>query len=427
MTPPEDVIPNGEASDVMKRLGLFEGYGVELEYMIVDRQTLDVKPICDEVMKAMVGEYTTDVEPDGPEGLIGYSNELAMHVFELKTQRPVKTLDKLAEKFQEHVGRVNAALEAFGAVLMPTAMHPWMDPHKEMRLWPHDNSPIYEAFNRIFDCRGHGWANLQSVHLNLPFDGDEEFGKLHAAIRLVLPLLPGLAASSPVMDGKVTGLADNRLRVYQSNAKRVLLVSARVIPEPVYTEADYDAGIFQPMFEQIAPLDPEGILQHEWLNARGAIARFDRGSIEVRVLDVQECPAMDLAIVHLTAELIRALVEERWSSTRDQMALGTEALVKVLEQTIALGERALVDDYDLLDALGIAERSIVLADLWSTLSMRLVPSASEHRPALDHLTHQGTLSTRIVEAMGGELSLDRLRTVYARLARCLSDGVRFEV
>ena len=50
--------------------------------------------------------------------------------------------------------------------------------------------PVYEAFDRIFDCRGHGWANLQSVHLNLPFGDDDEFGRLHAAIRSSFPCCP---------------------------------------------------------------------------------------------------------------------------------------------------------------------------------------------------------------------------------------------
>ena len=63
-----------------------------------------------------------------------------------------------------------------------------------------------QAFDRIFSCQGHGWANLQSMHINLPFADDAEFGRLHAAIRFLLPLLPGLTASSPVMDGAVTGI-----------------------------------------------------------------------------------------------------------------------------------------------------------------------------------------------------------------------------
>ena len=47
-------------------LGLFEGYGIELEYMIVDRETLDVRPIADELLRAASGgdAYVSDVELD---------------------------------------------------------------------------------------------------------------------------------------------------------------------------------------------------------------------------------------------------------------------------------------------------------------------------------------------------------------------------
>src|SRR6185436_8561391 len=105
-------------------------------------------------------------------------------------------LEGLAAKFDTGVRDINRILGDMGGVLLPSAMHPWMDPIAEMKLWPHEYSAVYEAYNRIFDCRGHGWANLQSMHINLPFSGDEELGRLHAAVRLLLPLLPALAASS---------------------------------------------------------------------------------------------------------------------------------------------------------------------------------------------------------------------------------------
>jgi glutamate---cysteine ligase / carboxylate-amine ligase len=291
---------------------LFERFGVELEYMIVDARTLAVLPVTDRVLHAVAGEYVSDVEL----GAVSWSNELALHVIELKTTDPAARLDGLAAEFQEHVVRINRLLEPLGGRLMPTAMHPWMDPHREMRLWPHDYSPVYEAFDRVFDCRGHGWANLQSVHLNLPFADDAQFARLHAAIRLLLPIMPALAASSPVMDGRATGRLDNRLEVYRHNARRVPRVSGAVIPEPVFSRQAYEQEILQPLYRDIAPLDPDGTLQFEWLNARGAIARFDRNTIEIRVLDVQECPRADLAVCRLLTDVLRAMCVQRSDSQR---------------------------------------------------------------------------------------------------------------
>ena len=121
---------------------------------------------------------------------------------------------------------------------MPTAMHPWMDP-SDVELWPHGTRVIYDTFDRIFSCKGHGWANLQSLQINLPFAGDEEFARLHAAIRFLLPILPGLAASSPIIDGERNGVLDNRLVVYRSNCARIPSVTGDVVPEPMGSIGEY--------------------------------------------------------------------------------------------------------------------------------------------------------------------------------------------
>ncbi|MCU0356189.1 MAG: glutamate-cysteine ligase family protein [Cyclobacteriaceae bacterium] len=161
------------------RIHLFQGYGLELEYMIVDRNTLAVKPVADELLRQMLGSYGSDYD----NGMVTWSNELVLHVIELKSSRPEKNLRALAVSFHENVQQINKLLEPLGAQLMPTAMHPLMDPHAETRLWPHENNEVYALYNTIFDCRGHGWSNLQSTHINLPFYDDEEFSRLHAAVR----------------------------------------------------------------------------------------------------------------------------------------------------------------------------------------------------------------------------------------------------
>ena len=93
----------------------------------------------------------------------------------------------------------------------------------------------------------------------------------------------------------------------QRHARRVPSVSGRVVPEAVFTRPDYEREILGRIYADMAPHDPEGVVRHEWCNARGAIARFDRSAIEIRVLDVQECPRADLAIAALVTAVLRAL------------------------------------------------------------------------------------------------------------------------
>lgn len=398
--------------------------GIELEYMVVDRETLDVRPIVDELMRDVSGEYRGDFDRLGDDTVVGWSNELALHVVELKTNEPLTTLDGAVTLFMAEVAAISSALNARGAMLLPTAMHPWMDPHAEMRLWPHEYNAVYAQFDRIFNCKGHGWANLQSTHINLPFGNDEEFGRLHAAIRLVLPMLPALAASSPIHDGRVTGLADSRLEVYRGNARAVPEVAGRVIPEAVFTRREYEERILGSIYRALAPHDPEGTLQHEWANSRGAIARFDRGSIEIRVIDVQECPAADVAVVGLAVAAVRAMIEERWMSYEQQKQVAVEPLYAALLETIRRGHEARIEQPDLLKAFGVHEPSRA-GDVWRALAANEVRASDEWRQSAARLLDAGTLSSRIARATGEQPSREKLREVYRELADCLACGKLF--
>ncbi len=399
--------------------GLLKAIGIEIEFMIVDHRTLSVKAIADELMRAASGSYATDIE-SGP---IAWSNELPLHLIELKTNGPVASLSGAASLFRAEVTRINEHLAGMGATLMPSAMHPWMEP-SEFEVWPHGHNEIYEAFDRIFDCRGHGWSNLQACQLNLSFGSDEEFGRLHAAIRLALPILPALAASSPVVEGRLTGVRDTRIAVYRRNAAPVPFVSGNVIPEPVYTQRAYETQILDRIYADLAPLDPEGILRHEWVNSRGCIARFDRGSIEIRLLDAQECPEADLAIAAAVLALVRSLVDEQLLPHAAQASWSVERLADIMELTVRDGEAAVIRDAGYLEALGYPGRSCRAGELWSHLCAPLIGRAdmAEHREPLEVILREGTLSTRIAAALGDAPDRARLRAVYADLVACLAGG-----
>lgn len=406
-------------------LGLFDAVGIEIEYMIVDRETLDVRPVCDALFAAAAGEQVSWLEPDGEHGTVSWSNELALHVVELKTQGPAPSLQGLEVHFQKQVGRINSLLEPMGCRLLPTGMHPWMCPDRETRLWPHEFNEVYHAYDRIFGCRGHGWGNVQSTHINLPFADDEEFGRLHAAIRLVLPLLPALASSSPIADGVFMPSANHRLEVYRTNSLRVPMMVGLVVPEPVFTREAYERDILARLYDQLRPLDPEGVLLHEYSNARGGMARFDRGAIEIRLLDTQECALADIAIAALVIETVRALVDERWMPYERQCAAATERLHAVLLDTTRDAERARITDRTLLEAFGLPPSPTTAGEVWAALLDRVLSDHPVYTAALRRMLAAGTLSTRIRSALPGSPSRDDLQALYLQLAECLANGQLF--
>ena len=405
-------------------LHAFEGCGIELEYMIVDRDTLDIRPIADELLRAPDGSWATDRE----RGAFGWSNELAAHLVEVKSNDPRQPMPSLPDGFAGEVAEINESLSRADALLLPGAIHPWMDPKTETRLWPHEYAEIYQRYDRIFGCRRHGWANLQSMHVNLPFSGDEEFARLHAVIRLLLPILPALAASSPIAEGEPTGWLDYRLECYRTNSERIPSMTGLVIPEPVSSEAEYRERILEPMYQAIAPFDPEGVLQDEWLNSRGAIARFDRNAIEIRVIDTQECPRADIAIAAAAVAVLRAWYESDTAEQELVDPLDSQRLATLLRSCSRGAGTVIISDGDYLRRLGLSGEHCTARELWRHLLDHTVFGREEQeqwREPLELILETGTLARRIVTAVGTDYSRDSLREVYRRLARCLARGELF--
>ena len=398
--------------------GLFEAYGIELEYMIVNKENLNISSIADQILKTPSGEFASDFE----DGAITWSNELVSHVIELKTSGPSPRLAQLESEFHRSLQKINHRLSEFGAVLLPTAMHPWMDPFKETKLWAHDNNEIYDAYNRIFDCRGHGWSNLQSMHINLPFKNDDEFFRLHTAIRFLLPIMPALTASSPVMDGQSTGIKDNRLQCYQKNQKRVPSIAGQVIPEAIRSKADYEQKILAKIYSDIEKFDPEEILRDDWLNSRGAIARFERQTIEIRVLDTQECPKVDLAVADFICSVLKTLVDGTLVPIETQFSFKTEELKAMFDLVVIDGENASLSHAAYLTSFNL-QGSTACKIIWLALIENAAVTdkmSSDHVATVRTLLQIGSLATRIQNQLGPEPSREKLKGVYSSLATCLA-------
>ncbi len=401
-------------------LHAFAAFGIEIEYMVVDRRTLAVQPIVDELLTRAAGRLTGDFE----DGAVSWSNELALHVLELKNTGPAPLRGGAAE-FARSAAFADSLLAKVGCRLMPGGMHPLFRPD-EFKRWPHDSGEIYAAYDRIFDCRGHGWSNLQSCHLNLPFADDAEFERLHLAARALLPLLPALSASSPFCEGAFTGFLDHRLETYRHNQARVPRIAGMVVPEPARSRQEYYDTILRPIWNDIAPFDPDGLLQEEWLNSRGVVPKFFRDALEIRVLDCQESPFCDFAIAALVVECVKALYEERWASLDELAALPTEALAALFRAATRDAERTAITDAALLRVLGMPATATDLQQVWRHLAAAVLPDASVVDAALarplEVILSQGPLARRMLQAVGERPDKVALRALSARLADCLVPG-----
>jgi carboxylate-amine ligase len=167
-------------------------------------------------------------------------------------------------------------------------------------------------------------------------------------------------------------------------------------------------------------------LQHEWLNARSAIPRFDRNAIEIRVIDVQECPQADLAIAAAATAVVQALYDALWSPLAMQQAIGTHALERILLACIRDAEQAVIGDASYLRLLGFPDQSCQAGELWRHLVT--ATSLADSEPwsrSLGVMLEQGPLARRLLRAVGPDTSTAHLQAIYGTLCDCLEEGRMF--
>ncbi|MDQ8197837.1 glutamate-cysteine ligase family protein [Pelagicoccus enzymogenes] len=408
----------------MKTLSLFEAFGIELEYMIVDCDTLRPRPIAESILLDEDGNTTQEISL----GTIDVSNELATHVLEFKTAVPTSDLEKLERDFHDAITEMNERLAPFNAKLAPGGIHPFMDPSVEGKTWSEGDRTIYDAYDRIFGCSSHGWFNLQSCHINLPFANEEEFARLHAAIILILPYLPALSASSPIIEGEYRGFLDTRIDVYKNNQIKVPEIAGNIIPEPIFSFKDYQTEILQKTYKAIAPYDPDGILQHEWLNSRGAIARFDRNAIEIRLLDTQENPTQDIGICSLIIALLESLCALDIETLKDFATRYTPKERK--EQLMAIARDGYEADLllrDLAELFGLKSHETSVGELWAKIvdALKNHPRVAKRTEALGYILQEGSLAERILARVGKTPTQEQLKDTVEHLSNCLANTEAF--
>jgi carboxylate-amine ligase len=140
--------------------------------------------------------------------------------------------------------------------------------------------------------------------------------------------------------------------------------------------------------------------------------------VEIRLVDVQECPQADIAVVKLISETVRHL---SLTGDLEKMKKIDEAeMYTILLSCIRGGENALVSHKDLLDIYGMPEAKAV--ELWRAMFLRTGMDADkQYAPALLNIFSHGTLSTRIKEALISR----SIEAVYAELCGCLKENELF--
>jgi gamma-glutamyl:cysteine ligase YbdK (ATP-grasp superfamily) len=241
-----------------------------------------------------------------------FGKELQMHVMEIKANAPFRSPELFEETMQSAVATLLDFLwKKHHAYLLGTGMHPLLR-LEETSIWPHRHRKIYQEYSKIFNLRQHGWLNIQSFHLNIPYSKEEKGILLHNLLAGLCAYLPAISASSPIFEGAMGSNVDNRLCFYRVNQREIQSVVGDVVPEYVSSFNQYRREVIGRYSQDLAGAGAgHTILFKEWVNSRGVIFRFDRSALEVRVMDEQECVKSDVALSCFIRAALRGLIAEK--------------------------------------------------------------------------------------------------------------------
>jgi hypothetical protein len=225
------------------------------------------------------------------------------------------------------------------------------------------------------------------------------------------------------LDSKYCGYLDGRIETYRHNQEKIPSITGKVIPEAVFTYKDYEEQIFNKVKADIAPYDPDHLLNHFFLNSRGAIARFDRGAVEIRLVDIQECPDADIAIAEWEVAVLKGLAEGKFANDSQIRALDTDALAKILLATTRFAEKTVISDRDYLKVWNIDASEITAGELVQRITEKVRSKISDHSQALlASMFKRGTLASALVKNVGADPDRDDFVYEYGRLAHCLAEN-----
>jgi hypothetical protein len=316
--------------------------GTEHEFSINDRQ-FNPLPVSDQLLKTICGRYESEI-------LFGETKlgkELQKTVLELIPRSPSENIAGLEAQLVQGIGKFYHIFRDRYS-LLGLGMHPLADP-AGIPVWDHDEGEYYETYDRLFNIRQHGWLNIQALQINLAYKNERDLVSLHNRLRCLLPYLVAITASSPMVEGKLTGSCDNRLLFYQENQKEIPNICNRIIPEKIRSVADYQARQ-EEMYRELRSQDAD-ILCEEWVNSSGLIIRFSRKCLEIKALDEQESVRSDMAVCAFVRSLLRCRALPVRTDQDDLLLLmdtviqsGTKEIQPELEALYAHALRQATDD-----------------------------------------------------------------------------------
>jgi carboxylate-amine ligase len=259
--------------------------GLEEEFAILDPASLDLVPRFDELRSS-----AAERSPRLHEHITG---ELIASEIEIISGRGRDLRDAL-ERQRELRRELFAHAAARGAALGSTGTHPWADYREQAIIDTEHYRRVEEGLKYV------AWRNNTfSLHVHVGVNDGDRAVRVCDRLRPVLPLLLALSASSPFLDGRLTGLHSTRSQIF-----------TRSFPRCGVPDAFGGWAAYRDYVDLL--LRTSSIIEYTqvWWSVR---PHFAFGTVEVRICDAQptaaESDALAALIVACVAQALRDVDE----------------------------------------------------------------------------------------------------------------------
>jgi len=361
--------------------------GTEHEFSINDGH-FTALPVSDQIIKSICGSYESEISF----GETKLGKELQKTVLEMLPKVPATGPAGFETQLVQGINRFYRIFPDRYHLLV-LGMHPTVTLDRTA-VWDHDEGEYYACYDRLFNIRQHGWLNIQALQVNLSYANEKDLLMQYNRIRTLLPYLVAITASSPMVEGRLTGTMDNRLCYYRKNQENIPAICNGIVPARLRSVAEYNA-FQEKIFAELRARNAD-ILCEEWLNSSGLIIRFSRQCLEIKAMDEQECIRSDMAVAALIQALLRCPTLP--------VETGQDALLELMETAIKKG------------TAGLRPELVALYDhAWK----KATPEERQYLPVIEHRIKQGSLAEQMAERFAHE---KKIEPVLADMARCLREN-----
>ena len=386
---------------------MLEVIGPEHEFSIVNNE-MKTLPIVEHVINDYYGKITNSLYSKK----FAFRKEFPLHIIELKANRPFKSPELLEESMQNAIMSLLEFIEKkFNAYLLGTGMHPLLR-LEETGTRRYDK--IAQEFEKVFLLKRHGWLNVQSFQINLPYSTESEAVSLHNALAHLCTYLPAISASSPICESQLTSYIDSRLYYYKKKSLEIPSIAGEIIPEYISSFDQFQREVSGRYSRDLSKAGVSIEDFADYVNQRAAVFKVARKAIEVRVMDEQECIKSDVALGCFVRSTIRGL-----TSTKSE-TLPHTLLVNDFNSIIAKGLEAKTLHPEGNTARQVCQYFFNIASKYANENER------EYLWIIEKRIKEGNLSElirkRVLKKTQKTTFDEAVISVYSKLVECLADN-----